>query len=236
MAPPLHPLPASFAETTLGLHRLAEQVVKLAREHFSGEFSLIATPGGFGTPVFGPDDAQVRVEGGDLVVVAGGEERREPITTLGAAANLAADLLPEDLELDAESLSIDPESSSALGRWYGFGDQILEALRADEAPDEAPTPPTLWPEHFDIAIEMGSEEAGKRANYGLSPGDEDHEEPYLYVGPWTAKPVGELWNGKGFSGAELDYSVLVGADDQPAAALEFCRRCKQALDELGGLT
>jgi hypothetical protein len=53
MAPQLQPLPVSFAETTLGLHRLAEQVVKLAREHVSGEFSLIATPGGFGTPVFG---------------------------------------------------------------------------------------------------------------------------------------------------------------------------------------
>lgn len=232
MAPQLQPLPVSFAETTLGLHRLAEQVVKLAREHVSGEFSLIATPGGFGTPVFGPNDAQVRVEGGDLVVVAGGEERREPITTLRAAANLVAGLLPEDLELDAEALSIDAESSSALGRWYGFGDQLLDALCTEAGPADAPTPPALWPEHFDIAIEMGSEEAGKRANYGLSPGDEDHEEPYLYVGPWIAKPEGGLWNGKGFSGAELGYSELVGADDQFAAALDFCRRCKQALDEL----
>jgi hypothetical protein len=232
VAPQLEPLPVSFAETTVGLHRLAEQVLKLAREHVSGEFSLIATPGGFGTPVFGPDDAQLRVEGGDLVVVAGGEDRREPITTLSAAAELAADLLPDDLDLDAEPLSIDPESSNALGRWYGFGDQLLEALRDNAGPNETPTPPTLWPEHFDIAIEMGAEDAGKRANYGLSPGDEDHEEPYLYVGPWTAKPLGELWNGKGFNGAELDYSVLLGADDQLASALEFCRRCRQALDEL----
>ncbi|MEK6251173.1 MAG: hypothetical protein AABM43_04380 [Actinomycetota bacterium] len=232
MAPELQPLPASFAQTMQGLHRLAEQVIKLTREHVSGEFSLIATPGGFGTPAFGPDDAQVRVEGADLVVVVGGEERREPITTLRAAAELAVDLLPDDLELDAESLSIDPESSSALGRWYGFGDPLLEALRGEAGADDAATPPTLWPEHFDIAIEMGAEEAGKRANYGLSPGDDDHEEPYLYVGPWTAKPEGELWNGKGFTGAELDYSELVGADDQLAAALEFCRRRKEALDKL----
>jgi hypothetical protein len=232
MAPELQPLPASFAQTIQGLHRLAEQVVKLTREHVSGEFSLIATPDGFGTPTFGPQNAQVRVDGGELVVTIASEERREPITTLRAAAELAADLLPDDLELDAEPLSIDRESSSALGRWYGFGDLLLEALRAEAGADDEPTPPTLWPEHFDIAIEMGAEEAGKRANYGLSPGDEHHEEPYLYVGPWTAKPEGELWNGKGFTGAELDYSELIGADDQLAAALEFCRRRKEALDGL----
>ncbi len=207
--------------------------MKLAREHVSGEFSLIATPGGFGTPVFGPDDAQVRVEGGYFVVVAGGEERREPITTLRAAAALAADLLPGDLELDAEPLGVDPESSSALGRWYQFGEQVLESLRADAGDDDAPTAPTLWPEHFDIAIEMGAEGAGKRANYGLSPGDEDHGEPYLYVGPWTAKPAGELWNAQGFTGAEMAYSELLEAEEQVAAALEFCRRRKQALDEFG---
>jgi hypothetical protein len=228
----LEPLPPDFVRSREGLHRLAEQVVKLAREHLTGEFSLVATPGGFGTPVFGPDNAQVRVEGGDLVVTVGGEERREPISSLRAAAKLAADLLPADLEVGDEPLDVDPAASQALGRWYGLGEQLLEQLRAEARPGDDPTQPTLWPEHFDIAIETGPERAGRRANYGLSPGDEEHEDPYLYVGPWTAKPEGELWNAKGFTGAELDYAKLQAADDPLQTALDFCRARKEALDSM----
>src|SRR5512133_419291 len=232
MAEPLKPLPASFPQTRRSLHRLADQVVKLAREHVSGEFSLIATEGGFGTPAFGPRRAQVRVEGGESVVALGGQEGREAITAVRAAAALVADLLPEDLELDDEPLDVDPEASLALGRWYGFGEELLRELAVGASDDDAATEPTLWPEHFDIAIEMGAEDAGRRANYGLSPGDDDHPEPYLYVGPWTAKPSGPLWNGRGFNGAEVSYSELVAADDQLAAALAFCRERTDALERL----
>ena len=229
----LQPLSADFVRSREGLHRLAEQVVKLAREHATGEFSLIATPGGFGTPVFGPQRTQVRVDGGDLVVRIGDEERRAAITSLRAAGQLAADLLPEDLELDDAPLGVNPADALALGRWYGFGQGLLERLSGEAGPNDQPTEPTLWPEHFDIAIEMGPEEIGKRANYGLSPGDEEHREPYLYVGPWTAKPEGELWNATGFTGAELGYVELSRADDQLATAMEFCRSRKRALERRG---
>ncbi|MEK6277584.1 MAG: hypothetical protein AABM29_06195 [Actinomycetota bacterium] len=228
----LQPLPPDFARTREGLHRLAEEVVKLAREHVTGEFSLIATSDGFGTPVFGPDDAQVRVEGGELLVAVGEEERREPISTLRAAAQLAAELLPEGLDLSDEPLGINSEASRLLGRWYGFGEQVLEALRGEAGPTDEPTKPTLWPEHFDLAIEMGPDVEGSRANYGLSPGDENHDDPYLYMGPWSAKPQGELWNAKGFSGAELAYAELAASDDPAAMALDFCRARKRALEEM----
>jgi hypothetical protein len=79
----------------------------------------------------------------------------------------------------------------------------------------------LWPEHFDIAVVLGSEDAGARATYGLSPGDERHPEPYLYVTPWVAQPSGELWQATAFPGAELSYADLIAAPDQRAAALEF---------------
>ena len=49
----LPPLPPGFPQTREGMHRLAEDVIKVAREHATGEFSLVQTPGGFGTPVFG---------------------------------------------------------------------------------------------------------------------------------------------------------------------------------------
>src|SRR4051794_14347678 len=97
--PTLKSLPGGFAQTREAMHRLAEEVIKVAREHTTGEFSLIATPGGFGTPVFGPDDAQVRVEGDELIVKKGDDEKRGPITSLRAAAELCGDLVPGDLEL-----------------------------------------------------------------------------------------------------------------------------------------
>ena len=99
---------------------------------------------------------------------------------------------------------------------------MLERLR-EEAPATDSPPPRLWPEHFDIAIEAGDEAAGRRANYGFSPGDDDHAEPYLYVGPWRGDVSGELWNARGFSGAELGYAELLAAGDPVEAALDFCR-------------
>lgn len=222
MSPRLSPLPERFAQTVASLHRVAEQLVAPARKP-DNEISLRATPGGFGTPEFEFDGArrQVRVEGDELVQVVDGEERRAALTSLAEAASAVADLLPPDARLDPEPLAVDPAASRALGEWYGFGAEVLGRLVQRADPEDEATEPRLWPEHFDIAIELGSEARGLRANYGLSPGDEDHAEPYLYVGPWTAEVSGDLWSGRGFKGAELTYAALVGAEDQEATALEF---------------
>jgi hypothetical protein len=59
--------------------------------------------------------------------------------------------------------------------------------------------------------------------------DEEHSEPYLYVGPWTAAVSGELWQATGFDGAELTYAELFAATDQQAAALDFFTTRKEAL-------
>ncbi len=201
----LEPLPASFAETREALHRVAEAVVSPARMPES-EIALRFTRGGFGTPFFEQDgaDCQVRVDHGELVRQRGDEEDREPLQ------------------------GVDPAAASALGDFYGFACSVLEQVRADE-PDGDPSLVQLWPEHFDIAFELGSEPAGQRANIGASPGDEHHPEPYLYLGPWTAEVSGELWNATGFTGAELGYAELIEAEDQRAAALEFLEGRYRAL-------
>jgi hypothetical protein len=218
----LDPLPPTFSATVASVHRVAEQFVAPARKP-ANEIALIATPGGFGTPVF--DHAgvrqQVRVDGADLVHRAGDEERRTPLTTLAAAGRLVDDLLPEGAGLDTEALDVDPASATALASWYALGAAVLDDLVAAAPAGDAPTPACLWPEHFDIAIELGSEAAGRRANYGFSPGDDQHAEPYAYVGPWTAEVHGELWQADGFSGAELTYAELRAATDPRAAALAF---------------
>jgi hypothetical protein len=229
----LPPLPPGFSRTREALHRLAEDVIKPAREQTSGDWTLTQTPGGFGTPVFG-EDSQVRVEGVELVVREGGTERRSPIDSLARAAEeIGPGLLPEGLAgLGDEPLEVDPTAAEALAAAYRVGREALERIAAGAGESDAATTPTLWPEHFDIAIEMGPEDAGRRANYGLSPGEEEQGQPYFYVGPWTAKPVGELWNAAGFPGAQLPYEELTAAADPVSAAVEFSLARKRALELL----
>ena len=217
---PLLPLPPTFAATVAALHSVAEQIVAPARKP-DNEIALEATPGGFGTPVFDHDGVrqQVRVDGVDLVRTAGGEQRHSGLTTLEEARQLVADLVPGG-PLSGEPLNVDPEAAERLADWYAFGAATLEAIA-----DATATPVRLWPEHFDLAIEMGDE----RANYGFSPGDEQHPEPYAYVGPWTAELSGDLWQAHGFRGAELTYAELLAAPDQRAAALHFFTSRKEAL-------
>ena len=209
---PLEPLPGAFADTRKTLHRLAEEVVAPERMP-ANEIALRYTRGGFGTPFFVEGgqadgaDCQVRVEGAELVRQRGDEERREAIE--GA----------------------DPDAARVLGDFYGFACSVLEELRAEEA-DADPSQVQLWPEHFDIAFELGDEQGGRRANHGASPGDDDHDEPYLYVGPWTAEVSGPLWNASGFSGAELTYAELLAAPDARRLALDFLRERHRALCEL----
>ena len=228
----LPPLPDGFAATRESLHRLAEDVIKPAREQTSGEWTLAPTPSGFGTPVFG-DDSQVRVEGTELLVRERGVERRAPIGSLAAAAELIGpSLLPDGIAgLSDAPLTVDPAACAVLAAAYEMAQETLERLLEAALPTDSPTVPTLWPEHFDLAIEMGDEAAGLRANYGLSPGDESHPEPYFYVGPWSADVAGEQWNAEGFNGAELGYRSLASSDDPAALALDFNLNHKQSLDQ-----
>ncbi len=217
----LVPAPGSLAMTRGSLQQLAERVMAPARRHASGKIGLRYTRHGFGTPFFGAD-MQVRVAGAELIIDEDGHERSAPITTLDAAAALVGrDALPADIALGGEPLHVDPYAVGFLGDWYGFGASVLEDLRVGAPDDGDASRVQLWPEHFDLALVLGSERSGARATYGLSPGDDQHPEPYAYVTPWIAQPPGDLWQATGFSGAELSYAELIAARDQRAAALEF---------------
>src|SRR4051812_24218287 len=145
------------------------------------------------------DRRRLRVEGAELVTEAGGQDTRR-------------------------ALGVDAASVRVLGDYYAFVTGVLEEL---VRPELEASLIQIWPEHFDCAIELGHGDA--RANYGGSPGDDDHPEPYLYVGPWQAPDPGPLWNATGFPGAELAYAELVAADDPFALALEFMRERLDAL-------
>lgn len=91
---------------------------------------------------------------------------------------------------------------------------VLEQLRDEASGADDPSRVQLWPEHFDVAVVLGPD--GARANYGGSPGDDDHPEPYLYVGPWEPR-TGSFWNEP--FGASLPYRALLDGAD----ALAFLR-------------
>jgi len=194
----LTPLPEGFAATRDRLHEVAIQDVSPPRERVTGHIDLQATPGGFGTRPYGEDGRTVRVEGAALVREDGS---RQPIA------------------------GVDEAAARWLGDFYALAYDVLHELKLEWPPDWDVTPPKLWPEHFDYAVEAGT----VRANYGFSPGDEQHPEPYGYVAPWEARPTGPLWNATGFAGAELPLAALLAADDQRTAALAFMRERAVAL-------
>jgi hypothetical protein len=226
--PALAAVPAGYEATRLALHAVAEHVLKPAREQANGKIGLRWVRGGFGTPFFGAG-AQVSVRGTALVVIRGDACASTPLTSLAAAVEALGDLAApgsgEKREhasgFSPDPLAIDETAARFVGDWFGFATSVLEELRARATAAQAPSRVQIWPEHFDAALELGDEAAGARAAYGCSPGDEHHPEPYLYVAPWSARPAGELWNARGFPGAELPYADLLAAGDPRALALEF---------------
>ena len=222
--------PAAYGTTREALHRLAEHVMSPSRQRDRGEITLRWTLGGFGTPFFG-NDAQLRVQGDVFVVQLRDRVQRGRLTTLKDAAEFVGfDLTRSDQAIAEEPLTVDAEASCFLGDVYGFAFAALEELRAGLGAEYEPSVVSLWPEHFDVAVELGRDADGRRAGYGISPGDAAHPEPYAYVTPWTSQPAdADLWNAAAFRGAELGWDAIADAGDQRAAALAFFRERLAAL-------
>ena len=181
--------------TRHSLHAVAERLLAGPQYREHGEIRLQVTPGGFGQ-FAGP----LRVEGTEIV----GGDRRVPLHgTIGEIAAALqvepgepADLYAEHAEFGAdEELAVDLAAAGLLLGWFARGDQALRKL----APAEEPI---LWPEHFDLGI------AVDEVNYGVSPGDSGHPQPYAYVGPWTRRE-GEFWN--------APFGALRAAEELPDA-------------------
>jgi hypothetical protein len=226
----LQPIAGSdaYAATLDAWHALAEHVVAGARFRVNRKIGLRWTTGGFGTPFFGEDE-QVRIESASIVHVTNARELRAPVTTLADAALFVRGFVgipgglfePATDGTPSRALAIDPDAAARLDDWFGFATSVLAQLRADLAAG-APSLIQLWPEHFDAACDLGDEALGARANFGASPGDAEHAEPYLYVGPWARDRIDRndpFW-AEDF-GASLPYAALLDAPDQRAAALAF---------------
>jgi hypothetical protein len=136
----------------------------------------------------------LRIDGTHLVVLAGDEERWHPITTASELAVAAGTSLgPPEGSYEAHSaldpnaaLPVDAVAAGQFADWFALVAEALEAVRRRH-PDQRPSLVQLWPEHFDVACTI------EQVNLGGSPGDDDHREPYLYVGPWSPRR-GPFWN------------------------------------------
>ena len=219
----------SLRATRASLHAVAEHVMAATQYAHKRRLGLRQATGGFATQPFVVDGAERRlvVVGTELVrrddLRGEATERRVPITSLRAAAGLAGGTLgmPSDAyrpsplpDPDAE-LAIDPRASALIAGFYALVQAALIVFTAELAP-EGPSEIQLWPEHFDVATTIS------RVTYGGSPGDGDHDEPYLYVGPFEPPPRGGFWNEP--FGASQPWGEIAGVDD----ALRFFREGRAA--------
>jgi hypothetical protein len=193
-------------------------VLAAARYAAETRIGLAAVPDGFGTPTFG-DDRRIEVQIDELVVVDGDDLRREKLTTLRRAGELAGvepkapPVYPAATSFDLDRpLDIEPGAARLIADWFALVDAALRRVSA-ELTD--PTGITLWPEHFDLAL------TAAEVNYGGSPGDDEHVEPYLYVGPF-ARPLPT--GGEGFWNEPFGASAPRSAVPDVDAAVAFFRR------------
>lgn len=164
------------------LHSVAEWLLAGPQKSVSDTVRLQIVPEGFAT-VAEPNIAVhgvYLVHGGEAVAIHGRtidslarEVGIAPRSAVDAHSSTPTDVLTRILEVDDEAVSY-------LMRCYEWGHQAMVTFCAHETP-------VLWPEHFDVAITWDE------VNFGVSPGDDFHPEPYAYVGPWTPRS-GEFWN------------------------------------------
>jgi hypothetical protein len=221
-------VPPSYPATRRSLHAVAEHVLAPALYLATGRIGLRPTPGGFGTPPFAEDGStrQLRVEGVELVVTDREGERRASLTTIAQAAAVAgtvpgapASLYPPATPLDPEApLTVEPDAAAIVHGWYRSVGTALDRWGAQSA-DREPSPAQLWPEHFDLAITLDE------VNYGGSPGDAEHPEPYAYVGPWNPDDLAGDARNEPF-GASRSHRELRSAADIVAFFSATSRRLR----------
>jgi hypothetical protein len=213
-------LSPTHTATREALQRVAAHVLARRRFAVTQRFGLRVTPGGVGTPAFGPDDEVVRIVGTTLY-----RERRiagEARTlTRGMHAATMRDLAAfVDVDIDAEfsvghdtpplgavdePLVFDAAAVDLILAWYQLGARAMDRTVA-AASSRTPSVAQLWPEHFDIGVDLAA--GSSRVNLGASPGDGYVAEPYVYLGPWGPERPGDpaYWNAP--FGAVLTFTQL----------------------------
>jgi len=131
--------------------------------------------------------------------------------------------IPEHPVASGAAFSLEPrESFSELASWYTDAAMAISEVGATA---EEATELRVWPHHFDLGLLVVLESdaqgsATKTIGVGLSPGDESHAQPYLYVSPWPypsperlpGLPPPVQWHTDGHTSAILRGSDLAALD------------------------
>lgn len=230
-----------FVATRETLRLVATHVMARPQHATTGRIGLRAAPGGFATTEFGAAAQRIRVTRGVLVVEStadsGASSRAASID--GSSMDDLARMVGADLSTDfsagrdtpalgdpQEVLQVNAASADLLGRWYAVVAEALDAVLAETDAWANPSRAQLWPEHFDLALDVAFDRSApgdQRVNLGGSPGDESHQMPYLYVGPWTGDRPGdaEFWNAP--FGAVMSSAQVLAADSPVDVAARFFR-------------
>ncbi len=134
-----------------------------------------------------------------------------------------------------------------LGKYFANANLVLEKAVSN---NPKATEIACWPHHFDIAsliVLNDSKENYKSVGTGLSPGDDNYDQPYFYVTPWpypdTEKTVlpslspGGFWHTKGWVGAIFTAENILKFDspeEQYKAVKIFLQESIKILTNLGG--
>jgi hypothetical protein len=213
--------------TRASLHAVAEHVMAANQYAQKRRIGLRQATGGFATQPYGVEGAERRVAvvGCELVVrddVRGeAAERRVPDTNLRAAGRVAGGPVgmsseayrPSPMPHPDGELAVDPGAAALFADFDALVQAALTVFTADLVA-EGPSEIQLWPEHFDLASTISE------VNYGGSPGDGDHDRPYVYVGPFEPPPRGGFWNEP--FGASRNWREIDGID----GAVRFFREAR----------
>lgn len=178
-----------LAATRRTLHGVAEQILSAHARRSDGSIHLFVTVRGFET----------RPVGADVIALTDGmlhRRPRPPVPLAGTFADLADALgvpfgMPDPpYRLSSgitacDAVVVDPPALDLLVDTGARGAQALRLVASRHQLDQQEPP--LWPEHFDVGLAVG------QVNLGVSPGDDLHDAPYAYIGPWTRRE-GSFWN------------------------------------------
>jgi hypothetical protein len=172
----------TLSTTRRCLHGVAELVLAGPQYRRSATIRLRAVPGGFATV----SEPSLQVVDGRLVATTGSvpvdsHSCADLAAVAGFDVGAPAGLYDGGSGVDpAEVLTLDAGSAALITAGFSTGDAALRIF----APTQTPV---LWPEHFDLGVQLDE------VNYGVSAGDTYLDEPYAYVGPWKPRE-GDFWN------------------------------------------
>jgi hypothetical protein len=199
------------------LHGIAESFLAGPQYRETGTIRLAVRPDGFSDTTLA-----IAVHGTTLVWPGGSTALAGPVRDVAAASGLEigppAGAYESVAALDPDSvLQLDADDADVIYRCLYSGGFAIKIVLPESHP-------VLWPEHFDVAASAGE------VNYGVSAGDDFHELPYAYVGPWdfaTSPRTGSLWNAP--FGAVYDLDLAANVDTLAADVTNFFRRVEATL-------